>query len=206
ESTHTVVATPAATKWYKTPSGLARQRVSVHLQANAKLEWLPQENIIFNRSHARTELTVTAAEDSVVLGWDMFSLGRRAAGETWKKGTLKSKTEFARPDGTLVWAEQALLSADSEALQAGQILNEFPVFGTLWARSQSCTPELSQELECPFNPEIRSGATCLPGNVLLIRALSYQIELLRNTMIIWWSRLRSVIMGVSAVPLRIWST
>jgi urease accessory protein len=180
--------------------------VSFHLKENAKLEWLPQENIIFDRSHAQTELTVTAAENSILLGWDMFSLGRRAAGETWKTGTLKSKTQLACPDGTLMWAEQASLSAGSEALKAGQILSEFPVFGTLWARSQSCTPELSQQLDCPFNAGIHSGATCLPGNLLLIRALSYQIELLRNTMINWWVSLRSVIMGVSATPLRIWST
>jgi urease accessory protein len=206
ESTHTVIATPAATKWYKTPTGSARQRVSFHLKENAKLEWLPQENIIFDRSHAQTELTVTAAENSILLGWDMFSLGRRAAGETWKTGTLKSKTQLACPDGTLMWAEQASLSAGWEALKAGQILSEFPVFGTLWARSRSCTPELSQQLDCPFNPGIHSGATCLPGNVLLVRALSYQIELLRNTMINWWVSLRSVIMGVSATPLRIWST
>ena len=206
ESTHTVVATPAATKWYKTPTGSARQRVTFQLQENAKLEWLPQENIIFNQSHAQTELIVTAAENSVVLGWDMFSLGRRAAGESWKTGILKSKTQLARSDGTLLWAEQALLSAGSGALQATQVLNGFPVFGTLWACSKSCSSELSQELNCPFNPRIHSGATCLPGNILLIRAVSYQIELLRNTMINWWVTLRSILMGVSAAPLRIWST
>ncbi len=205
-SAQVVLSTPAATKWYKAPNGWSRQRVSLQARRKARLEWLPQENILFDQSHPRMDLQITVGDDACALGWDMFSLGRRAAGESWHKGSLEMKSEIVREDGDLLWAEQAVLPADSDVLNADHILAGFPVFGTLWAYGPNCTPALAQGVTCPWSDQIRSGATCLPGNVLLIRAVSRQMETLRIAMTNWRADLRPIILGVLPAPLRLWST
>src|SRR5512137_547009 len=42
-----LVTTPAAGKFYRSDGKLARQQVSLTVAANAALEWLPQETIIY---------------------------------------------------------------------------------------------------------------------------------------------------------------
>ncbi len=201
-----VLSTPAATKWYKTPGGWSRQRVSLRAGRKSRLEWLPQENILFDQSCPRMDLKITVADDACALGWDMFSLGRRAAGESWHKGLLELKSEIVREDGELLWVDQAVLPAHPDVLNADHILAGFPSFGTLWAYGPNCTPALAQGMTCPWNDQIRSGATCLPGNVLLIRAVSRQMEALRTAMTNWRTDLRPIVLGVLPAPLRLWST
>jgi urease accessory protein len=205
-SAHVVLSTPSATKWYKAPSGSATQRISIKVDAGARLEWLPGESILFNRSRPQMELKITLADGATVLGWEMICLGRRESGESWQEGRLRIFSEFVRSTGELLRVEQATLEAGSSSIGAGQILAGFPTFGTFWALGPACTPAIAESLFCPFDDQIRSGATCLPGNVLLVRAVSRQIASLRDAMVCWRTTLRTILHGVPALPLRLWST
>jgi urease accessory protein len=206
--THAVITTPAATKWYKAPNRPARQRVSIKLAAGAKLDWLPQENILFDRARVEMSLRLSATFDATAIGWDLISLGRYASGEKWLRGSLLIENQIADEYDLPHWIERAMFEGASPIRNAPQGLAGFSIFGTLWAFGAACTPALAESLalELPFEEDLRAGASCLPGGVLLIRALSRRTETLRNAMISWWSNLRPLIHGVPARPLRLWAT
>lgn len=205
---HAVLTTPGATKWYKSQGRFGTQDITLTVHDGAKLDWLPLENIVFEHADARQRITVRLGANATVIGWDATLLGRQAAGEQWTRGRWRSSFELRDAQDHLLWAEQAMLGAD-DALRTGTTgLAGFPVFAALWAVGPACTRELAESLAegLPFNDDIRAGITCLPGNVLVLRVLSHDMETTRQLLIAHWLRLRPIVHGVPAEPLRIWST
>jgi urease accessory protein len=212
---HAVLATPGATKWYKSNGQRAAQRVTIEVAAGAKLDWLPQNNIVFDDARADFEFALTVAPAATAIGWDATQLGRQAAGERWASGQLTCVTSIATSDdarpGPLplpLWHERTRLDAGDPLREAPQGLAGFAVFGTLWAVGDTCTPELAESLaaQLPFDASLRAGATALPGGVLIVRVLAVSMEPLQRLMQHCWATLRPVVHGVAARPLRLWAT
>jgi urease accessory protein len=138
----------------------------------------------------------------------MMMLGRQAANEVWREGSIRSRTEFYRPSGDLLWVDRGRLDANSDLLQAAQGLHGFKIFGLLWAVGPHCDRALAEELavHLPFDARLRAGVTCLPTKVLILRVLSDRVEPLRQLLIDCWTRLRPIVNGAAAKPLRLWAT
>jgi len=209
---HAVLATPGASKWYKSNQRTARQSITLCVREHARLDWLPQNNIVFEQADVQLDLTLVLDASASAIGWEATQLGRQAAGEVWSAGRLRSSTTLMRPDGQLLWTERALLPADDPLRLAPQGLAGWPAFGTLWASGPACRGEIAQALaerlaaQLPFDEQLRAGITCLSGDLLLIRVLARKMEALQNLLTDCWSQLRPAIHGVAAQPLRIWST
>jgi urease accessory protein len=209
DGAHALLTTPGATKWYKASAERpATQRISITLGNGARLDWLPQDNIYFDHSHARQTFTLQLAPGATALGWDAALLGRQARGETWQHACLRTLTRIAHPEGRPLWEERQVLRSGDPILTALQGLGGRPAYGTLWACAPACTPELTQQLApgLPHGPELSAGATALPGGLLLVRAVAAHPESLRMLFADLWLRLRPLVHGVAARPLRIWST
>lgn len=208
--THAVLATPGATKWYKSLGRDAAQQVRIEVAAGARLDWLPQENIVFDDARARIATDVVVAPGGSAIGWDAVVLGRLASGERWASGTLRLDTRVAGPDRTL-WIEQSHFDAASPLRGALAGMDGLPILGTLWAVGQGATQELAESLaeRLPYRADLRAGVTCLtaPGqSMLLLRVLGADMEAVRRLMIDAWSTLRMPIHGEPARPLRLWAT
>ncbi|MDE2608371.1 MAG: urease accessory protein UreD [Burkholderiales bacterium] len=206
--THAVFATPGATKWYKAPHAGARQTIQLTLGAQARLDWLPLENIVFDAARAEQRIDVTLDTGATAIGWDAVLLGRQASGERWTSGQWRSLMRLRDARGELLWVEQTLLDAADALRMAPAGLDGFAVFATLWAVGPACTAELAESLApaLPYGPELRAGATCLPGNLLLLRVLGRSMEPVRQLLIEQWLRLRPLVHGTPGVPLRLWAT
>lgn len=206
--THALLTTPGATKWYKANQRRASQAISISLGANAKLDWLPQNNLIFNEADVALDFTLTLADGATALGWDVTQLGRQAAGEQWTDSALRAESRIVGPNGRLLWFERTVLDSTSPLREAAQALAGYPAFGTLWAVGPACTQELAETIatSLPYDDAVKAGATCLPGNVMLVRVVAHSMEVLQATLVDCWLKLRPIVHGVPARPLRIWST
>jgi urease accessory protein len=204
--TRTVLTSPAATKWYKSSEDFASQEVRIKLAPGAQLDWLPPENILFEKARADFRFQLELGEEASAIGWETFVFGRRAMGENWDAGALRINSQLADTHG-LLWAERANVTGRSDLKSASQGLAAFPIAGTLWAAGPNCRQMLAETLSpsLPFSDTLRAGVTCLDRGILIVRAVAQKIEPLRELMIRCWTFLRPVIHGRDSRPLRLWS-
>jgi urease accessory protein len=204
---HAVLSTPSASKWYKSFKNPATQSIQFELGANAKLDWLPQENLFFKGADAKVLTKLNLQNSSSFIGWDAAMLGRHASGEEWSKGHVHIGNQIYR-DGKLLWIENGQIDAEDMHYKSLPQIGSWPVFATLWAVGPACSRTLAESLSnmMPWTDALRSGVTYLPQGVLLARAVSNDIELTRNWMINTWSILRPLVHGVPAKSLRLWAS
>jgi urease accessory protein len=204
---HAVLSTPSATKWYKSFKNPATQNIQFELGDDAKLDWLPQENLFFKGSNANAITKLNLSSSASYIGWDALMLGRHASGEEWSSGHVHVLNEIRR-DGKLVWVENGHIDAEDLYSKSLPQLGQWPVCTTLVAIGPRCSQDLLEQLSAmmPWNDVIRAGITMMPQGVLVMRAVSTDIELTRNLMIEIWTILRPIIHGVTAQPLRLWAS
>lgn len=205
KASHVVLSTPSATKWYKSFKNPATQIIRFNLDEEAKLDWLPQENLFFRGadSHLLAELSLKSS--SSFIGWDATMLGRYASGEEWVSGHVHMINQIKR-DGKLIWVENGHIDAEDQYVRSLPQLGEMPVCAMLWALGPGCTNATAEILSqiMPWTDALKAGVTFMPQGVLLVRVVSSDIELTRNLMIDVWTRLRPLVHGVPAQPLRLW--
>ena len=98
------VTSQAAEKVYRALYEPARVATRLKAQQSAKLAWLPQETIVFNRArlHRTTEIELFCGAELLALEW--LVLGRAAHGEVVVGGTIIDSWRVKRDD-RLIWAD-----------------------------------------------------------------------------------------------------
>ena len=99
-----VVTSQAAEKIYQALSEPARLTTKLTACETAKLAWLPQETIVFNRARLRRETEIDVASGAEILALEWLVLGRAAHGEDMVAGQITDSWRVKK-DGRLVWAD-----------------------------------------------------------------------------------------------------
>lgn len=200
-----LLTTPGAGKFYRHGSGRAArvdQRLSV--AGGGVLEWLPQENILFNGAHARLRTRVEVAAGACFIGWDITCLGRPASGERMRHCRIRQRFELWRENVPL-WVERSRFDDHCAVLDAAWGLVGRPVVGTLVCTNDD--PGLADEIR-------RQVTAAGPGmfsvtqldEVLVCRYLGAQAQAARACLGEAWRVMRSALLGAPAVTPRIWNT
>jgi urease accessory protein len=205
ESAHALVTTPGAAKWYRSAGPTAEQYVRMQIAEGASLEWLPQENIVFDRSRVHMRTLVNLAQGGIYVGWDVTRLGRTASGERFDAGELRSRTEILRA-GRRLWGDYARFEGGAGLLQSPAGLAGYPIMGTLLAAGLDIERGLLDACRgVEPQGEARFGVTTLPG-VLAARFLGHSTESARAYFVALWRLLRPALVGREASVPRIWAT
>lgn len=199
-----LLTTPGATKWYKSAGRLASQQVNIELAEAAQLEWLPQENIIFNGAEVSLKTDVSLAENAKLATWEIISLGRRASGERWQQGGLKQQLTVSRQQ-RLIWSESAVLDANSKVLQAKAGLKGHGVFGSFIVAAGAVPSEILEQCRAVKTASGICGVSALP-ELFVARYIGDCPQQARQYFEQLWCCLRPWYASAEVVRPRIWAT
>lgn len=201
---HALLTTPGAGKWYRSAGLEATQRIALKVDAGAALEWLPQENIVFDGAIARMTTDIELAPDARLVAWDILCLGRSAAGERFARGRLVFGTRVTRA-GRPIWREQGLIDGGAPLLDSPAGMAGEPVAGVMLVSGRAIEAALVARLRAIEPASGRGGVTRLP-DTLVARYLGPSAEAARNYFMWLWQILRPALLDRAAVPPRIWNT
>src|SRR5215467_1222687 len=98
------VTSQAAEKVYRALTEPARISTKLKACEAAKLAWLPQETIVFNRGRLCRETEIELSSGAELLALEWLVLGRTAHGEEMAGGYL-TDTWRVKKDGRLIWVD-----------------------------------------------------------------------------------------------------
>ena len=131
--TSSVVTTQASEKVYKSSGGVASVHARISVGEGARLAWLPQETILFDRAGLSRQLEIDVARGGEVLVVEPVVFGRLAMGERVRAGTFNDRWTV-RYDGRIVHGEALSLGPDIAA-QLGRrsvLAGNFAMATLLW--------------------------------------------------------------------------
>lgn len=111
---HLALTTQACEKVYRAGNGHAGVSVSLKAGRDARLAWLPQETILFDRSALVRKLDIDLAPGARALLLEATIFGRQAMGEHVSAATFHDRWRV-RLNGSLVHAEDFRIGADVAA-------------------------------------------------------------------------------------------
>ena len=139
----TLITTAAAGKIYRSSGLEARQTIEIKLAANANLEWLPQETIVFAGAIYRQDLRVELELGASLLLWEITRFGRTARRERFVSGEWRSHVEVWQ-QGRPLWIDRQLLKGE-EMLESEHGLGGQPVAASLAWVGQPVTAEIVEK-------------------------------------------------------------
>ncbi len=120
EGARLVAGTAAAEKIYRSTGADAAMDVTLTVGAGARLAWLPQETILFDRARLARRIDIDVADSASLIMAEAIVFGRAAMGESVREGFWSDRWRVRR-GGRLVFAENVRLDgaiADKLALPA----------------------------------------------------------------------------------------
>jgi urease accessory protein len=110
-SSQVTATTQTAERAYASRGDAGVATVLAQVGPAARLDWLPQETILFENSHLQRDTTIDLAANATCLLCESVVLGRHAMGEYPKAARLTDR-RMVRCNGRPVWAETVQIDAE----------------------------------------------------------------------------------------------
>ncbi|SFS21746.1 urease accessory protein UreD [Yoonia litorea] len=194
EAAHVVVSSQAAERGYRAQSGeIAEVAVTLRAAAGSRIDWMPQETILFDQAAVSRRMNVHLQEAASVLLVEPIILGRRAMGETVRDVHFRDQWRVWRDDA-LIFADAIRLSGDADALMARAATGQgASAMSTILLAGADAAQRASA-----LSLTGLSGASLIDDNLLLVRLLAEDGYALRQQML-------AVLARLSDVPIpRVW--
>lgn len=114
---HLTFTTQAAERAYRSAAGMAEVSTRLKAEQGSRINWLPQETILFETCAVRRKLRVDLAAGAEYLMVEPLVFGRHAMGERLHSGHLDDEIDIRR-DGRPLYKDRLLLSGDIDATLA----------------------------------------------------------------------------------------
>jgi len=113
--THVTVTTQTAERIYRSTGADGHVTNTLTLGEMARLDWLPQETILFDHARLSRHIDVEMTETATLLAIEPLVLGRAAMGETVTQAFLSEQWRVRR-NGRLVYADALRLDGEVNAI------------------------------------------------------------------------------------------
>ena len=209
QNANVLLTTPGAGKWYKANNKVASQQLQFDLAENASLEWLPQENILFDGAMVDFSANINLAENAKYAAWEILCFGRQAKGERWNTGRLSQNLTIKRKDKVL-WQERTMLMANDRFFDSLIGLGGNVISGSFVIAAGSVPATLlaeCQQVQVVDKADImaRYGVTALP-EVFSARYVGMSAPAARQYFERLWYILRPWYLSRAVTRPRIWNT
>jgi len=208
-----LMTTPGAGRAYRARPGKQwqKQLSLIEVGANASMEWLPQETIVYPQARANIQTKIDLSETGRFIGWEITCLGLSAGDRPFSAGEIKQRFEVTRCGHPLM-IESLDLGDASRAIHAAtaglqsQTVTGLMVFDVLGLEDQvSCVLQELREIAALIGGPALAGLSCFNG-LLVVRYLGPCSEQAKAFFHRLWSVLRPLLFSRPAVSPGIWST
>ena len=197
-----LITTPASGKVYRSNGQTAHQQITCTVAADASLEWLPPDTIIFSDSDFRSVNTIRLQTGARFVGRDIVTLGRAAHGDAYAAGCFDQRLNLFL-DGELLLNERLYWRAPSAFMHAPWGLAGHKVCGALIAY-----PSDAAVVDCVR--AVSAGDLVVgisqPCGVFNLRCLGSDAGEVRDYLDRAWAALRQAVIGRAPSVPRIWRT
>lgn len=174
------LTTQAAERAYRSVSGLANMHSVLRVEAGGRLNWLPQELILFDGCGLNRSLTLDMDKDGEALVVEPVVFGRTAMNETLQSGVFRDRIRITQA-GKPIYRDGLDLSGDIAAhLQHPAIAAGMGAMCSLIFVSPSAEAHL--DALRAMMPET-GGVSLLAQNVLAMRIVSEDSFMLRKSLL-----------------------
>ena len=210
EGSHALITTPSATRFYRSAGATATQQVRARLAPGSRLEWLPQETLVYDAALAENHMRFELSAGAEMFGWDIVALGLPTAGLPFLRGHYTQHLELPGR-----WLERGRLDAgDSALLDSPLGLAGHRVLATLWFAAGQVLPTARREAlldaaraRCGGHAlAASSGCTAPEDGLVVLRLLGQRVEPVFELLSRVWADWRQLAWGLPACPPRVWRT
>ncbi|MEQ8970402.1 MAG: urease accessory protein UreD [Coleofasciculus sp. C1-SOL-03] len=206
ENAQALITTAAASKIYRSNGQSANQRIHIHVEAGACLEWLPQQTIVFNGAVYQQQMKVELAPGASWLAWEITRFGRTARKERFLQGDWRSHTEIWQ-QGRPLWIDRQWLPGGEAVLDSPHGLAGQPIVGTLIWIGQPVSSEIvdnARSLWTATQRQGEAGVTQTQNQGLLCRYRGSSTTEVRNWFTEVWQCLRLTYLDRTVSKPRVW--
>lgn len=173
---HVTVTTQACERVYRAVDGTAQVETRLTIANGAKLNWLPQETILFDGGRIQRRLEVDLVQDATFIAVEPLVLGRVASGEGLGKGLFQDSWRVRR-GGQLIYADETRVDGMIDEITARPAaLNGDKAVATVLVVSIGAEDLLATAREVLGT--VQGGASAFDGMLVcrLIAADSYDLR------------------------------
>ncbi len=190
---HIVISSQAAERAYRAqPGQIAEMSVTLDVGTGGRIDWLPQETILFDAAALKRCLRVHLATDATALLVEPIIFGRAAMGEVVHDLHFTDQWRICR-NGALVYADAVRICGDADALLVRRaIAGGAGAMATVLLAAPNAAG--FADLDLPEN----CGASLIANDLLMVRLLAADGFALRHILV-------PLIETLSAAPIpRVW--
>lgn len=180
DGTHLRLTTQAAERAYRSQSGPARLRTDLRAGRGARLDWLPQETILYRGCDLDRRLRLALVADASALLVEPVIFGRAAMGERLTRARFHDRVEITR-DGRPLYLDAMRLTGDVAAhLARPAVADGAGALATVVLAAPTAAAELAP-VRALLPPT--GGATLLAPDLLVLRLLAEDGFALRRALL-----------------------
>jgi urease accessory protein len=174
------VATPAAEKVYRSDGPVAELAVKLSVESGARLDWMPQETLLFDRARLARRLDVKMAPDARLTLFEAVVFGRAARAERITQGLFEDRWRIHR-DARLVYADTLRLDGPiGDLLQKPSVANGARALATLIHVAPDAEPRLESIRQLLASADGCEAAASAWNGLLAVRFCAATVEALRT--------------------------